>query len=75
MAGLGVGHLPRFRVARDIAEGRLVVKQETSAMLPSQLQLAWHAGPTGRALDWFRQQLATEAWRRRLLPDSLPDSL
>jgi len=75
MAGLGVGHLPRFRVAQDIAEGRLVVKQETSAMLPSQLQLAWHAGPTGRALDWFRQQLATEAWRRRLLPDSLPDSL
>jgi DNA-binding transcriptional LysR family regulator len=71
MAGLGIGHLPRFRVEKEIAEGRLVVKQETGGMLPSQLQLAWHAGPTGKALDWFRQRLADDVWRRKLLPDSL----
>ncbi|TJY59947.1 LysR family transcriptional regulator [Sinimarinibacterium sp. CAU 1509] len=70
IAGLGVGFLPAYLAAPDIAAGRLVVRQVQNARDPIPLHLAWRSGEDGRALRWFRQRLLDHAALQRLLtPD------
>lgn len=68
IAGLGIGHLPRTLVEKEVAAGRLVIKQEEGAMPISLVHLAWRSGPCGKALDWFRKKLNEAEWKARLLP-------
>ena len=65
VAGLGIGHLPRWLAADDIAAGRLVEKEVADPRHSMALHLAWRSRHMGRALEWFLgelenpQQLAT----------------
>jgi len=68
IAGLGIGHLPRALAEKEVAAGRLVIKQEESPMPVSAVCLAWRSGPSGKALDWFRKKLNEAEWKARLLP-------
>ncbi len=56
-AGLGVGWVPRHRVAADLAAGRLVELELTEPRSAEPLQLAWRRGRKGRALQWFLERL------------------
>lgn len=53
IAGLGIGHLPRWLAEPEIAAGRLLEKttEESRPSLP--LHLAWRSRQIGRALQWF----------------------
>ena len=66
IAGLGIGHLPRWLAAPEIATGRLVdlPLAETRQELP--INIAWRSRQVGRALAWFLDRLADEATRRQL---------
>ena len=66
IAGLGIGHLPRWLAAPEIAAGRLVdlPLAETRQELP--INIAWRSRQVGRALAWFLDRLADEATRRQL---------
>ncbi|ROR34417.1 LysR family transcriptional regulator [Inmirania thermothiophila] len=55
--GLGVGHVPRYLVAADLAAGRLVEKRLAHASAPADLHLAWREDARGRALAWFVERL------------------
>ena len=57
IAGLGIGHLPRWIVEPEIAAGRLV---ELEAAEPGQqlsFHIAWRSRQVGRALQWFLDEL------------------
>ena len=66
IAGLGIGHLPRWLAAPEIAAGRLVdlPLAETRQELP--INIAWRSRQVGRALAWFLERLADDATRRML---------
>jgi DNA-binding transcriptional LysR family regulator len=55
--GLGVGWLPRHRVASLLARGELVEKATETPREPNLLYLAWRGGHEGRALQWWLEQL------------------
>ncbi|VAW70310.1 Transcriptional regulator, LysR family [hydrothermal vent metagenome] len=55
--GLGVGFLPRFLIQREIEQGLLVVKKVEAEHNSSYGCIAWRTGKTGRALQWFLDQL------------------
>ncbi|MFF7397697.1 LysR family transcriptional regulator [Achromobacter sp. NPDC008082] len=55
--GLGVGWLPRHRVASLLARGDLVEKAIETPREPNLLYLAWRGGHEGRALQWWLEQL------------------
>lgn len=69
-AGLGVGHLPIGLARREVAAGRLVVRETEGGHVQDNLHLAWRTGASGKALDWFRKKLETAEWRDRLLADN-----
>ncbi|CAN5334423.1 LysR family transcriptional regulator [soil metagenome] len=54
--GLGVGWLPRQRVASLLARGELIEKQTADPREPNVLYVAWRGEQTGRALDWWLDQ-------------------
>lgn len=56
-AGVGVGWLPRRRVAGLIARGELVEKQMTHPREPNTLYVAWRGEHEGRALQWWLERL------------------
>ena len=58
VAGLGVGHLPRWLAAPEIAAGRLVEKEVADPRPPMPLHLAWRSRQPGKALAWFLAELA-----------------
>jgi len=66
-AGLGCGHLPRWLAEREVAAGRLVLRELAEIRPPERLSLAWRARHDGRALAWFRQALARPEVRLALL--------
>jgi len=66
VAGLGVGHLPRWLAERDVALGRLTIKAVANSSTPTRLSLAWRSGHEGKALAWFVSRLDSDAWRERL---------
>ena len=56
--GLGVGFLPASWIAGDLQSGRLKIKQVQEPRGPGRLVSAWRTRHGGRALEWFRNQLA-----------------
>lgn len=57
MAGLGVGHLPRWLAAPEITAGRLIEKRLSDARHDQPLYLAWRNRQVGKALQWFLDEL------------------
>ena len=55
--GLGVGYLPRHRIARELAEGRLTLLTLATPRPPEQIYVAWQRNNTGKGLKWFIEQL------------------
>lgn len=55
--GLGVGYLPHYLVAEDLARGTLIEKTVSGSQPVPQLFAAWRTGENGRALNWFLQRL------------------
>lgn len=65
--GLGVGWLPRQRVASLLKRGELVEKQVADAREPNVLYVAWRGDHQGRALDWWLEQLRQPRLAKRLV--------
>jgi DNA-binding transcriptional LysR family regulator len=65
--GLGVGWLPRERVAGLIKRGELIEKRMADPREPNQLYVAWRGDHQGRALDWWLAQLQNKRLAARLL--------
>lgn len=57
VAGLGVGWLPRVRIASLLARGALVEKRTADPREPNTLYAAWRGDREGRALLWWVEQL------------------
>ena len=57
VAGLGIGHLPRWLAAPELAAGRLIEKQVASPRATMPLHLAWRTRQIGKALAWFLAEL------------------
>ncbi|WP_339842337.1 LysR family transcriptional regulator [uncultured Halopseudomonas sp.] len=55
--GLGVGFLPRHRIARELAEGRLKILPLDVPRPPTEISVAWPRGNTGKGLNWFVERL------------------
>ncbi len=66
-AGLGVGWLPRNRVAGLLARGELVEKRMADPREPNTLYLAWRGDHDGRALAWWLEQLQRPRLAKRLI--------
>ncbi len=60
-AGLGIGHLPRWLAAQEIAAGRLIEKRLDESRPPLPLHIAWRNRQIGKALQWFLERLAEKA--------------
>jgi DNA-binding transcriptional LysR family regulator len=65
--GLGVGWLPRERVAGFLQRGDLVEKEMADPREPNQLFVAWRGDYQGRALDWWLDQLKNKQLATRLV--------
>ncbi|MBI2276951.1 MAG: LysR family transcriptional regulator [Dechloromonas sp.] len=65
--GLGVGWLPRDRVAGLLQRGDLVEKEMADPREPNQLFVAWCGDYQGRALDWWLNQLKNKRLATRLV--------
>ncbi|WP_313455111.1 LysR family transcriptional regulator [Stenotrophomonas sp.] len=65
--GLGVGWLPRQRVAGLLQRGTLVEKTMANPREPNLLYVAWRGDHQGRALDWWLAQLRQERLAARLV--------
>ncbi|MGO4303989.1 LysR family transcriptional regulator [Cupriavidus sp. RAF12] len=65
--GLGVGWLPRQRVAGLMAKGELVEKKTVDPREPNVLYLGWRGDNDGRALQWWLDQLSQPRLAKRLV--------
>ena len=66
-AGLGVGWLPRQRVAGLIKRGELVEKKTADPREPNTLYVAWRGEHEGRALQWWLERLRQPRLAKRLV--------
>ena len=58
VAGLGIGHLPRWLAAPEIAAGRLLEKSLDNPRTELPLHVAWRTRQSGKAQAWFIAELA-----------------
>jgi DNA-binding transcriptional LysR family regulator len=65
--GLGIGWLPRHRIASLLKRGELVEKRTTDAREPNVLYVAWRSGNEDRALQWWLDQLRQPRLSKRLI--------
>lgn len=65
--GLGVGWLPRQRVASLLKRGELVEKETADPREPNVLYVAWRGDQEGRALKWWLDQLREPRFAKRLV--------
>ena len=65
--GLGVGWLPRGRVAGLLERRELIAKEMADPREPNQLFVAWRGDHQGRALDWWLEQLKNSPLATRLV--------
>lgn len=66
-AGLGVGWLPRKRVASLLARGELVEKAVQDPREPNTLYVGWRGDQEGRALAWWLARLRDPRLAARLV--------
>lgn len=64
---LGVGWLPRHRVASLLARGELVEKKTADPREPNILYVAWRGEHEGRALEWWLDQFRQPRLAKRLV--------
>ncbi|GGP24187.1 LysR family transcriptional regulator [Silvimonas amylolytica] len=64
---LGVGWLPRHRVAHLLQEGKLVEKRTAQPREPNILYVAWREELAGRALKWWLEKLQQPRLAQRLV--------
>ncbi|WP_266182939.1 LysR family transcriptional regulator [Dyella humicola] len=64
---LGVGWLPRHRVAGLLKRGELVEKAMADPREPNTLYVAWRGDHEGRALSWWLDQLRQPRLAKRLI--------
>ncbi|CAG4890599.1 LysR family transcriptional regulator [Paraburkholderia saeva] len=64
---LGVGWLPRYRVASLLKKGELVEKETADPREPNVLYVAWRGDHEGRALQWWLEQLRQPRLAQRLV--------
>ncbi|MET1023512.1 MAG: LysR family transcriptional regulator [Pseudoxanthomonas sp.] len=55
--GLGVGWLPRARIATLLAQGALVERKTADPREPNTLYIAWRGDTEGRALRWWLDRI------------------
>jgi len=70
VAGLGVGYVPLHLVREHLARGELVVKTTEAEREQGErvaLYAAWRADARGKAIDWWRTQLAAADVQAALL--------
>lgn len=65
--GLGVGWVPRQRVAELLQRGDLVAKRMAHSREPNPLYVAWRGEHEGRALAWWVEQLQQPRLAKRLV--------
>lgn len=65
--GLGVGWLPRQRVAGLLQRGALVERAVSNPREPNLLYVAWRGDHQGRALEWWLAQLRQDRLAARLV--------
>jgi len=65
--GLGIGWLPRERVAGLLGSGELIEKEMRDPREPNQLFVAWRSDHQGRALDWWLERLKDRRLANRLV--------
>ncbi|MCS6765480.1 MAG: LysR family transcriptional regulator [Candidatus Protistobacter heckmanni] len=65
--GLGVGWLPRSRVAALLQRGELVEKRAADPREPNVLYMAWRGEHDGRALAWWVKQIRQPRLAKRLV--------
>jgi len=65
--GLGVGWLPRVRVAGLIDSGQLVERQVAMPREPNQLYAGWRGDRDGRGLNWWLDTLQNGTLGARLV--------
>jgi DNA-binding transcriptional LysR family regulator len=65
--GLGVGWLPRQRVASLLKRGELVEKRTADPREPNLLYVGWRGDREGRALQWWLEQLRQPRLAKRLV--------
>ncbi|HEX7932580.1 MAG TPA: LysR family transcriptional regulator [Paraburkholderia sp.] len=65
--GLGVGWLPRERIASLLARGDLIEKVTADPREPNVLYVAWRGEHEGRALQWWLEQLCEARLAQRLV--------
>ncbi|KND60767.1 putative transcriptional regulator [Candidatus Burkholderia verschuerenii] len=65
--GLGIGWLPRHRVATLLARGDLVEKPTADPREPNTLYVAWRGDLEGRALQWWIDQFRQPRLAQRLV--------
>ncbi len=64
---LGVGWVPRERVATLLKRGELIEKATVDQREPNVLYVAWRSDQEGRALAWWLEQLRNPRLMKRLL--------
>ena len=57
IAGLGIGHLPRWLAEPEIAAGKLLEKTLATTRPAIPLHTAWRSRQDGKALQWFVEEL------------------
>ncbi len=67
LAGLGIGHLPYWLAAPELAAGRLIEKAVVAQRPTLPLNLAWQNRHVGKALSWFLEALQEETTKENLL--------
>ena len=65
--GLGVGWLPRQRIAGLLQRGELVEKRMNDPREPNTLYVAWRGDHQGRALEWWVEQFKQPRLAERLV--------
>lgn len=65
--GLGVGWLPRQRVAGLLKRGELVEKAMADPREPNTLYVAWRGDHEGRALSWWLEEFRQPRLAKRLI--------
>lgn len=65
--GLGVGWLPRQRIASLLKRGALVERPTADPREPNILYAAWRGDQEGRALTWWLEQLRQPRLAKRLV--------